>query len=335
MHQTIHGVGRIFSRIYNTSQRIFRTMRKAPNIFYTIFLLCVFVFAACSGILVYRLIILPQQSNSAAAEARFLYHSPAGTSSSSAAPISTASKAPKLPSFAELKAINPDIEGWITISGTSVDYPVLRAPASSPDYYLTHDWKHRETKYGSIYLYPPTAKTSTEQKNSILYGHSMKDGQMFADLLQYSSLVYYRLHPVIQYQVGNDKASYKIFAVIKANTDPSQGQLFDYQKSNFSTTNDFLKYLYEVRIRSLVQMPVDLKASDKILTLSTCSYEFDGFRTVVFARRVRKDESANTDITYAVINPTPLYPDCWYKKFGGEKPSLPNFEEALKSNRTK
>jgi sortase B len=303
------------------------------EVYRVILLFCACVFAVCSGILLFRLVILPGQSDAAATEARSLYHSSAICSPASKSPPapqssvalgSSASGTQDALPFSELKAINPDVEGWITISGTMIDYPVLRAPTSSPDYYLTHDWKHNATKYGSIYLYTQPSKASVMQKNTILYGHSMKDGRMFADLLQYENLAYYRAHPVFLYQDNGGKAYWKIFAVIKTNTDPAQGTPFDYQRTCFPSTHDFLKYLNQIRIRSILNIPIDLKMSDDILMLSTCSYEFDGFRTVICARRTRMGESTGVDTTKAEINTEVLYPDCWYKKFGGKKPSLPD-----------
>ena len=233
-------------------------------------------------------------------------------------------------SLAELQAVNRDVTGWVAIPGTAVDDPVLFAPEKLPDYYLTHDWRKNETKYGSIFMLR-RGLPATGRKNTILYGHSMKDGRMFADLLKYESLAFYRSHPVVRFQEDGQMESWKIFAVIKVNTDPSQGQPFDYQKESFPSESAFLDYAYQVRIRSVFNLPVGLKASDDILTLSTCSYEFSGFRTVVFARRVRVSESAEVKIGEAEKNRDVLYPDCWYRRYGGEKPSPPSFQEAVES----
>lgn len=323
----------VFSRISGMISRLTSRLPKKPaskRFVSGALIVSSFVFAVCAGILLFRLVILPRQADASLDSARSLYRGGPSSSSSSKPGSSSPAKRSTL-SFAQLRAINPDVEGWITIPGTVVDYPVLRAPASSPDYYLTHDWKRGTTKYGSIYQYPLPAKSQGERKNTILYGHSMKNGQMFADLLQYDGLAYYRAHPVILYQENGSKAYWKIFAVIKANTDPAQGAPFDYQKACFSSADSFLKYLYDVRVRSVVRTPVDLKTSDEILSLSTCSYEFDGFRTVVFARRVRTGEDAEVDTAAAETNGSALYPDCWYRTFGGTKPSLPDFRQAVKS----
>lgn len=265
------------------------------------------------------------------AEARSLYQSSAVSSAPRTDVQSAGKKEPAPTSFDGLKAINPDVAGWIALPDTVIDYPVLLAPADSPDYYLTHDWQHNETKYGSIFMLE-SGLAAAGRKNTILYGHSMKDGRMFAALLKYESLSFYRSHPVVLFQEGNQKVYWKIFAVIKVNTEPSQGQPFDYQKPSFSSDDEFLNYLYQVRIRSIFNLPVDSGPSDRILTLSTCSYEFSGFRTVVFARQVRSSESADVDTGKAAKNKTVLYPDCWYQRFGGKKPALPTFQDAVKNS---
>ena len=306
-----------------------RVPRFRPKTLVAVLSASALVFFACAGVLVFRLLIQPRQADGEMAAARSLYYLPAGQPAPQAQGGSASSEAPPLLTFSKLQAINPDVTGWIALPGTAIDYPVLSAPADSPDYYLTHDWERNETKYGSIYMLHP--KTSA-QKNTILYGHSMKDGRMFDVLLSYEKLDYYRSHPVIQFQKGGDKAVWKIFAVIKANTDPSQGQPFDYQKTSFASTQDFLEYLYQVQVRSLFTLPVDLKSTDEILTLSTCSYEFDGFRTVVLARKVRSGEDAVVDTAKAAKNSQALYPDCWYQRYGGTKPALLSFQDALKSN---
>lgn len=310
---------------------------KGTNKIYLLFILSILILIFCSGDLFFHLVVLPARADAGMAAARSLYRGPASPLPTSILPPKTpaesnssSSDITEVPSFSQLRTLNPDVTGWITITGTVIDYPVLLAPKGSPDYYLSHDWERNTTKYGSIFMFPSATK-ATEEKNTILYGHSMKDGRMFSILLQYDNIDFYRIHPLIQFQEGDEKADWKIFAVIKVNTDPSQGQPFNYQKRSFASANDFLNYLYEVRMRSIFNLPVDLKSSDDILTLSTCSYEFDGFRTVVLARRVRKDEDSSVDISKAGKNSQVLYPDCWYKKFGGTKPSLPDFQSARKN----
>jgi sortase B len=283
-------------------------------IFFTVVLL------DSAGVLIYQMVILPVQSDHTVNEARAIYRKDNAASSAAAT-------SEKNTSLAELQKINPDVQGWITIPNTVIDYPVLCPPKNDEDYYLTHDWKKQSSKYGSIYTLNEKTAPGT---NKILFGHSMRDGRMFAAVLKYADLNFYRSAPVFTYQEGTEVSKWKVFAVIKTNTKASQGEVFDYLKTTFATSDDFLEFLYEVRLRSMLTLPVNISPSDEILTLSTCSYEFDGFRTAVFARKVRAGESDSVDTAAASVNNSALYPDCWYRKYGGTKPTFPSFAEARK-----
>ena len=90
---------------------------------------------------------------------------------------------------------------------------------------------------------------------------------------------------------------YKIISVFKTNTLSSQGEFFNYLRCcDFQNDKDFMNYVYNVRIRSLINCPVTVNEDDELITLSTCSYEFTNFRTVVVARKVRIGEEAKVAI---------------------------------------
>ena len=59
---------------------------------------------------------------------------------------------------------------------------------------------------------------------------------------------------------------------------------------------------------------MDLLPSDKLLTLSTCSHEFENARLVVVARLVRPGESADIDVSLATLNANVHYPQVYYSK---------------------
>ena len=79
-------------------------------------------------------------------------------------------------------------------------------------------------------------------------------------------------------------------------------------------------YLSELAQRSLYDTGVDVLPTDKLLTLSTCSHEFEDARFVVVARLVRPGEKAEVDTSKAVINSKPRYPQAYYSKKGMSNP---------------
>ena len=87
----------------------------------------------------------------------------------------------------------------------------------------------------------------------------------------------------------------------------------------------FESYIEEIDKRKLYTTGVDINANDKILTLSTCCYDFNEARLVVVARLKRDGESVNVDVSKAIENPNPKYPQAWYNAF--KKPVNPYAED--------
>ena len=90
--------------------------------------------------------------------------------------------------------------------------------------------------------------------------------------------------------------------------------------------DNFMSFIDEVDQRSYIHTAVDIQPTDKILTLSTCTYFFDrngslqNARCVLIARMVREGESEEVDVASATQNENPRYPQLYYDVFGGENP---------------
>ena len=152
---------------------------------------------------------------------------------------------------------------------------------------------------------------------------------MFHSLLEYKKTSYYKEHPVISFDTLYSTGLWKVFAVFISNGSDDKEPLFDYRKATFNDSSDFLNFVYQIRIRSLLNTEVDIQADDQILCLSTCSYEVDNYRTVVVARKVRPGEASTVKVEEAEQNPAPLFPASYYYRYGGEAPALSKtFEEA-------
>lgn len=231
--------------------------------------------------------------------------------------------------FEDLYTVNPDIIGWIKINNTVIDYPVLYPPKSDPLFYLYKDYNKRYTKYGSIFIDSNCDLASPYLKNIIVHGHSMNDGSMFKSLIKFSNLNVYKNSPLVEFNLNGQKALWKIIAIIKVNTLPEQGEVFDYLQISFKNNSSFLNYVYQLKLRSLINIPVDINENDNLITLSTCSYEMKDFRTAVIARRVREHEDETVNTSLATVNPQPLMPQAYYSTHGGSAPQFSTFEEDL------
>lgn len=88
-----------------------------------------------------------------------------------------------LPQYQALYAQNSDLAGWIQIDGTNINYPVMQSK-HDPDFYLKHNFEKADSPHGCPYV-QANCDLQTPSDNILVYGHNMKDGTMFSDLLQY------------------------------------------------------------------------------------------------------------------------------------------------------
>ncbi len=235
-----------------------------------------------------------------------------------------------------IKEINDEIAAWLTIPDTQIDYPVLYHEGDDIDdqYYLYKDVYGNYSGYGSLFI-DYRSKGDVDAKNVIIHGHHMRDGRMFQNLMGYGiysgDLDYYKEHPVIYFDTPEGDADWKIIAVYKTNTLDEHGEYFDYLTGSFNSDAEFMNYVYLIRERSLIDCPVDVNEDDQLLSLSTCSYEYSEFRTVVVARKCRPGESGDIDLDKARVNPDPLWPDVYYSSNGGTKPKVTSFSQAYEA----
>jgi len=177
--------------------------------------------------------------------------------------------------FEHLRGINEDIVGWISIDGTSIDYPVVQTDDNS--YYLSHSVYKEESSAGTIFMDSRNG-SSLLDKNTVLYGHHMKNGMMFHDLASYKEEAFYRSHPYVEYSGENGIGKWEVFsAYVTSSAD-------NYIETEFGSGEDFEQFLERIVSKSLYHTDCEVKGTDKILTLSTCSYEFDDARMVMHAK---------------------------------------------------
>ncbi len=230
----------------------------------------------------------------------------------------------------DLKKINKEIEGWIQLKDTQIDYPVLWHKGDNPDdqYYLNHNYRGEYDSYGCIFLDYRCTK-GMDSKNIVLHGHHMNDGSMFGDLMEYggteANMDFYKKHPTLTFDTPQGEGVYKVISFFKTSTLSSHGEFFNYMIGNFQNEKDFMNYVYNVRVRSLINCPVDVNESDELITLSTCSYEYTNFRTVLVARRVRIGEDTKVDVSKAGINGNAVWPEVYYAYRGVSRPTLTDF----------
>ncbi|MCM0647301.1 class B sortase [Clostridium swellfunianum] len=185
--------------------------------------------------------------------------------------------------FENLQKKNKDIVAWIYIPLTNIDYPIVKG--SDNEFYLNHDALKKYSDAGAIFLdynnkLGKDAKTS--DKNLTIYGHHMKNGTMFKDLSKFRSKDFLSDNKFIYLDTKYRKETWEIFSVYITPAD------FNYRQPNFTSTKEYTNFLKSIKSKSIYSTNVQVSANDSILTLSTCSYEFEDARLVVQARLVKE-----------------------------------------------
>lgn len=175
---------------------------------------------------------------------------------------------------------NNDLVGWIRIEGTSIDYPVMQSP-SNPDYYLKHSFEKKWSDYGVPYV--DGACTVGVSNNLTIYGHNMKNGSMFHELVGYTSKAFYEEHPVIVFDTVDAPGKYQIIAAFRYNTNK---ETFFYNEYCHMDATEFAEYVENCKSRSLYDTGFSAEYGDELITLSTCEYTYTNGRFVVVAKKI-------------------------------------------------
>lgn len=177
--------------------------------------------------------------------------------------------------FSALREVNGDVLGWILIPGTRISYPLVQG--TDNQYYLTHTWKKWNSVVGSVFMEYSNSGDFSDF-NTIIYGHRMNDGSMFAGLKNYKQKSYYKSHPAVYITDDSGARKYDIFAAYEVST---QGDTYRIGQQSDSTKQAYIDYCLT---QSLYDTGVVPTVNDKIVTLSTCTGNGHATRWVVQAR---------------------------------------------------
>lgn len=200
--------------------------------------------------------------------------------------------------FSALQEVNDDVLGWILIPWTKISYPVVQGNDNS--YYLNHTWRNTSSSVGAIFM-DYRCSQDLNDFNTILYGHRMNNGSMFAGLKYYKQKSYYREHPVIYLTTDRGSFQYEIFSVYEGS--PS-GESYRLGLKNTASKQAFLDAAVEA---SLYDTGVTPTVNDYILTLSTCTGNGHSKRLIVHA--VRRGYAASDQAEEETQTTTPAAPE--------------------------
>lgn len=175
----------------------------------------------------------------------------------------------------KLTEMNEDYLFWIYAPGTQIDYPVVQDEGN--DYYLNHLFNKERNAAGTLFA-DYRNQPQLLDPNTVVYGHHMRNDSMFGTLTDYEDQEYYEANPLMLVFHEEEIALLHVFACY---TTDSGDHCYQLAISGEENMNYFVRKAKE---KSNVNCAVEVTHEDRIVTLSTCAYDFENARYVVLTR---------------------------------------------------
>ncbi len=200
---------------------------------------------------------------------------------------------------------NEDTIGWLKIDGIKTDHIVMLGQknkvyekgANGQNHYLNYNFNHESSSYGELYIDHRCRITHDYlSQNLTVYGHHMRDGTMLAGLDHYKNKSFFEEHPYITFDTLWGTYYYKVFGIFTVNLKVQKDAAFDYRQPEYQSEEAFLAFIKEVKERSYYDTGVEVKGTDRIISLSTCTYPtgrpgIDNARLVMMGRLCTPEEA--------------------------------------------
>ena len=187
--------------------------------------------------------------------------------------------------YRKLFAMNADMRGWLKITDTQIDYPVMKSELDDGEYYLHRDFDGYYSFAGCLFI---GSGCDEDSDSFVIYGHNMNNGSMFGELDSYAYYDYAEEHRYIIFDTKDEYRVYKVFAAFSTQIYEKDSTEFKYYEAigdfddeqYYSAVNDMMCLSYI----DFGDYPED---RPQIMMLSTCAYHTDEGRFVVAAYRIK------------------------------------------------
>lgn len=183
--------------------------------------------------------------------------------------------------FNMLRKINPDVVGWLYYKDAGIDYPVVQG--SDNDKYLNIMFDGNWGICGTLFVDCVTEKPF-EQFNTVIYGHHMRDGSMFAGFEELKDPDYCAEHPRLELITPDAKYHLDIWAFLNQ---PSDSEIY---VTNIKDPDKKQEYLELAKGLASYTTDVKVGTDDRLVVLSTCAYEYQDARYIVVCKMVPWEE---------------------------------------------
>ena len=180
------------------------------------------------------------------------------------------------PTLEDLKKLNPDVKAWLQVPETNIDYPVVQGQDDME--YINKNIYGEFELSGAIFL-SCLNKDDFSDPYNLVYGHNMKNGGMFADVVDFTNKKYFDEHKKGKLYLTDETKKIQFFACMKVTASDTRIYHPDgYRKENL---DDLLNYIREhaVQYRDL-----NVTKEDSLIALSTCSEAETNGRVVLIGK---------------------------------------------------
>lgn len=180
-----------------------------------------------------------------------------------------------------LKKVNPDVQGWLYQKGTVINYPVVQG--TDNDTYL-HTRFDKQWSGGGTLFVDYRMEKDFRGFNSIIYGHHMKDGSMFRSIRGYTKEEgYYDKHKTLELATPHGNYHLVVFSafITKATDEDTYKMTYDEAEKQA-----YIDRAWERSELPITRDSVDVTKNDRLVTLSTCAYDYEEARYIVMCKMV-------------------------------------------------
>ncbi|MEA4922331.1 MAG: class B sortase [Eubacteriaceae bacterium] len=184
---------------------------------------------------------------------------------------------------------NSDLAGWVEVKDTKIDYPVMQT-INEPEYYLRRNFEKKDSLAGTPFL-DASSKIGVSE-NYLIYGHNMKNGTMFHQLLKYEEKDFYKEHKTFTYdEVRKGKqvnGTYEVVAAFRTQIYSEDSKEFKYYEYPYiGDKKQYEQYVEGIKALSLYDTGITPEYGEQLVTLSTCAYHVDDGRFAVVGRKIK------------------------------------------------
>lgn len=207
--------------------------------------------------------------------------------------------------MAEYLEMNDDTIGWLKIPNTQTDNVVMLGKdkkvypnnsESGKHHYLNYSFNHYRSVSGELYIdYRGRVENNYLSQNLTVYGHHMNNGTMLGDIEKYRNKTFWQNNQYFRFDTLWSKHLWRVFAVFVIDINKGEDKEFDFRQPEYASDEVFLKFVSDVKDRSLYTTDVEVMAEDRLINLVTCTYptgrpSVDDARLVVMARMATAEE---------------------------------------------